>query len=170
MKKILIPALILITVLISITCSKKSPASSSPTPTPAVSQYTGITQADSTGNIISVDPDDWKPAGVICNPNCTPTACATPPCPAACLSSLAYPNPISAGQVIHIRFTLSATANVNIDIYKNPATDVFSTSYNNSLAGAYDVLISTQGFQPGWIYRCYITAGTDQTYGDIQIQ
>jgi len=120
--------------------------------------YCGITEADSEGNVISADDEDWQDSGILSD-------------------CLAYPNPIGNQEALKIKITLaSSETNIYIDFYAAPGDARVESGFENTggygpgeveldlNAGDLDVL------EPGKIYRMYITAGGSETWGDIRIK
>lgn len=129
-------------------------------PVPAPTCYTGITSADTLGNVISTDPDDWKPNGWL-------------------TSMLAYPNP-STG-VVTIQFQYTSIPDTATLKFYDCSDAIVGTITATDCPGAsnyvfWDGDLMPMGTRlPAGMYRCYITlqSGTTvtaQTYGDIELQ
>lgn len=124
-------------------------------------QFSGITQTDESGIVISDDPDDWA-------------------CPADTGSSgggtrvyPARPNPARPRTVI--RFSLARAQHLTIAILGPPSCDTVRTLVrSDQAAGMHEVIwdgVSNEGsvVAPG-VYRCVLTAGSFSCHGDIEIQ
>ena len=116
----------------------------------AVPPYTGFTRTDASGNIISSNPNDWKNTSEI-------------------TGALAYPNPASGGTVM-LRFNLVSSAYVTIKFYRDDSTPVITLAPGTFPAGSNEMLIDLSKLQTGWIYKCYIDAGSSQTSGNVDLQ
>ena len=117
--------------------------------------FSGITETDEEGNILSEDPDDWCYGGGHDS-----------------YTLFAYPNP--ASEIIMIAYYIPASGPVRIRIMVPgciPVRTLLDTEVDAGTAGfAVWNFIDESGarVRPG-IYRCWLEAGGLQCYGDILV-
>jgi hypothetical protein len=126
-------------------------------PTGMTTPFTGITQTDSTGRVLSIDPDDWKPIAAL--------GMEFPG------QGGAYPNPCH--RYFTLYWHLSSKDSVVITLNDSPQHSM-ATLFNQRVdSGNYSITNSSlASYQPA-IYRLYFKIvrldSTYVTYGDIQI-
>jgi len=112
--------------------------------------YTGITPRDASGNLTGPnDPTQWNGTGSLA-------------------SVVVYPNPWSTSTDSGLPITFGRlTPSTTIKIYKNPITVVRTLSGSNTIV--WDLTESDGSPLPSATYHAVITAGSDQTSGNIEI-
>jgi hypothetical protein len=126
-----------------------------PTEPPALPQFSGITQTDANGNIISIDPDDWQPI------------------PAVGLTVMpAYPNPCQSTQGFTFNLKLTNSDSVAISVLDSP-THIYRSVFSVRLAaGSYQAQVNTTG-DPPLVYRVALDVIRQDTvystHGDVEV-
>ena len=118
-------------------------------------KFSGITETDQDGNIISIDPEDWIDVeGLDVSP--------------------ALPNPFSSNILIPFTLTYSDSTRVIVRIHSSPTQRVKLLLDSILSPGEFTILWDGRDDQrtpvaPG-IYRCFIKAGNSETFGDLQLK
>jgi hypothetical protein len=125
-------------------------------PTGMTTPFTGITQTDSTGKVLSIDPDDWKPISAL--------GIEFPG------QGGAYPNPSYRNFTIY--WHIPSTDSVVITLNDSPQHSMATLFSQRIASGTYAIQGSLSNYQPA-IYRLYFKVirpdSTYVTYGDIQL-
>jgi len=119
--------------------------------------FTGITETDSTGTMLSVDPDDWKPISAV--------GMEFPE------NVGAYPNPCH--NYFSLEWFIRSKDSVLITVNDSPEHSVTTILAQRLDSGEYVISKSLASYRPA-IYRLYFKIvrpdSTYTTYGDIQLK
>ena len=132
---------------------KKNQVADPPFSTP----FSGISQANFMGEILSTNPDDWKPitaTGLEFRPQC------------------AYPNPCDADTGFALQWYVPTTDSISLTLNDSPEHVLRTFLQLKIDSGTHYYASSLSGLQPA-IYRLYFSLirpeSTYVTYGDLQV-
>ncbi len=126
--------------------------------------YWGITVTDETGEVLSVDPDDWGCSEPVVQPPDTTTPQGN--LPTSYCFDPAYPNPCK--DVTRLRFAVPVRSQVIITVSDG-------LSYLDTIcvgvypAGQYALIWDARGLR-NWTYRIAMQAGDWTCHGDVRVQ
>lgn len=145
-------------VLLSISCSDSVTDPGKPV-------FTGITETNEIGEIMSIDPGDWACADSSYAPNDTDSS-NTHILPSKFCFGPAYPNPTNDRTSIEMTFPVSTHATIIVSDGGSYTDTLFSEAFD---AGAHVFEWNGESL-PKKIYRFTISAGDWKSYGDVDLR